>query len=263
MADYFYKNYISLLENLLNRGYQAVRFQDFSTIEQSGVIFRHDVDLLPNNALKMAEIEHGYGINGTYYFRIVPESYNVEIMKKIAALGHEIGYHYEDVDIVHRRMRSMGVKITCDELIDLAYESFCKNLALFRENFEVNTICMHGSPMAQFDNKIIWEKYNYRDLGLIGEPYFDIDFNEFAYFTDTGRRWNGGAVSIRDKVDSKFNFDFKSTQDILDNIDKLPPKIMFTIHPQRWNDSILPWMKELISQSVKNVVKRAIVRRND
>lgn len=118
---------------------------------------------------------------------------------------------------------------------------------------------MHGSPRSKYDNKIIWEKYNYKDLGLIGEPYYDIDFNEFAYFTDTGRRWNGHKVSVRDKVNSKYNFDFKTTQQIIENIDKLPNKIMFTIHPERWHDNPLLWTKELIVQNLKNIVKRGLI----
>lgn len=106
---------------------------------------------------------------------------------------------------------------------------------------------------------MIWKKYNYRDLGIIGEPYFDIDFNEFAYFTDTGRRWNNDKYNIRDKVESKYNFDFKNTQDIIDNVDKLPDKIMFTIHPERWTDDLFPWTKNLIVQNIKNVVKRGLL----
>ena len=31
----------------------------------------------------------------------------------------------------------------------------------------------------------LWEKYDYRDYGIIGEPYFDIDFDEvFKTSTD-------------------------------------------------------------------------------
>jgi hypothetical protein len=92
-------------------------------------------------------------------------------------------------------------EIDREELIDLAYESFCGNLERLRENFDVKTICMHGSPLSRFDNRIIWEKYDYRELGIIGEPYLDVDFSEVFYLTDTGRRWDG--VSVRDKVGSR------------------------------------------------------------
>ena len=39
------------------------------------------------------------------------------------------------------------------------------------------------------------------DYGIIAEPYFDLDFDEVFYLTDTGRRWDGDDVSVRDKVE--------------------------------------------------------------
>ncbi len=59
---------------------------------------------------------------------------------------------------------------------------------------------MYGSPLSKYDNKLLWKYYNYKDFGIIGEPYFDVDFSKVLYLTDTGRRWNGDRVSIRDKV---------------------------------------------------------------
>jgi len=36
--------------------------------------------------------------------------------------------------------------------------------------------------------------------------------------------------------------------------------MMTTFHPQRWNDNQALWLKELILQRLKNVVKRGLVR---
>ena len=58
---------------------------------------RHDVDLLPQNSLRTAKMEAEMGMKGIYYFRAVPESWDEAIIKEIAALGHEIGYHYVTV----------------------------------------------------------------------------------------------------------------------------------------------------------------------
>jgi hypothetical protein len=55
------------------------------------VILRHNVDRKPEKALKMAEIERGFDIQATYYFRSTKEVFKAEIM-------HEIGYHYEVLD---------------------------------------------------------------------------------------------------------------------------------------------------------------------
>ena len=115
---------------------------------------------------------------------------------------------------------------------------------------------MHGNPLCKLDNRELWKKYNYRDFGIIGDPYFDLDFNEVLYLSDTGRRWNGSDVSVRDKVTSKYKFNFKSTFDIIKNIDQLPDRIMFNIHPQRWNDKFFPWMSEYIFQNIKNIAKK-------
>jgi len=87
-----------------------------------------------------------------------------------------------------------------ERLIDGAYVEFCKNLEYFRTFYPVKTICMHGSPLSKYDNRDIWNKYDYKKLGLIGEPYFDIDFSKVLYLTDTGRCWDGDKVSVRDKV---------------------------------------------------------------
>ena len=259
--DFNIKSYLNLVSLLLefNYSYETSK-ANFSLIDSSNkrtyIVLRHDVDRLPQNALKMAKIEYQLGICSTYYFRIVPESFDQSIIEKIAALGHEIGYHYEDLDLVFKKAKRNGQKIKDEnELIDLAMESFIENLEKLRKLYPVKTICMHGSPLSKYDNRLLWKKYNYRDYGIIGEPYFDIDFNEVLYLTDTGRRWNAGEVSIRDKVESSFSYNFKSTFDIIDNIDRLPPKIMLNVHPQRWHDQTLPWVKELLGQNIKNAGK--------
>jgi hypothetical protein len=35
---------------------------------------------------------------------------------------------------------------------------------------------------------------------------------------------------------------------------------MINVHPQRWHDRPLPWVKELVGQNVKNVVKAALIK---
>jgi len=75
------------------------------------------------------------------------------------------------------------------------------DLRRLREFYPVKTICMHGSPLSKYDNKLLWDKYDYRDYGITAEPNFDVDFDEVLYLTDTGRRWDGDRVSVRDKVE--------------------------------------------------------------
>ena len=165
----------------------------------------------------------------------------------------------KNFDIQYSKSDIRYSKTTPDQLLDSAYAEFCNNLENLRRLVPVETICMHGSPRSKFDNREIWKKYDYRKLGIIGEPYLDINFNNVAYLTDTGRRWNGEKVSIRDKVKSPFNFNFRTTHDLIRSIDQLPNYVMLTFHPQRWTDNFYDWAKELIMQNAKNLVKRILL----
>ncbi len=50
--------------------------------------------------------EHALGVAATYYFRAVPESWDEGVIREIARMGHEVGYHYENLSSVVRRRRS-------------------------------------------------------------------------------------------------------------------------------------------------------------
>jgi len=255
--DFTIKKYSKLLKGLQSNNYSFICFKDSLTSDsKKTIILRHDVDLLPQNSLCFAKIQATMGIQGSYYFRAVPESWDESIIKEIQDLGHEVGYHYENMD-------------TCNGDLDKAWDDFRYHLDKLRELVDVKTICMHGSPRSKFDNKEIWNKYDYRSLGIIGEPYYDVDFDKVFYLTDTGRRWDGWKTSVRDKVSQQMNWIkqdlvYHSTDDIISalNNNQLPNKIMFTMHPQRWSEGVIPWFKELILQTIKNEIKKKMILRN-
>ena len=63
------------------------------------------MDRKPGNALVIGKFEKEAGIRASYYFRIVKESYDENIIKKIAEMGHEIGYHYENLSEISKEER--------------------------------------------------------------------------------------------------------------------------------------------------------------
>jgi hypothetical protein len=154
---------------------------------------------MPKNSLTLARLEACLGIYGTYYFRAHPESWDEKIIREVSEMGHEIGYHYEDVSFAAKRFGIFDLKNE-RELIKNAVRSFSENLEKLRSIAPVKTICMHGSPLSKWDSRLLWKYHDYKDFGIIGEPYFDIDFDEILYLTDTARRWDGEAFSIRDKT---------------------------------------------------------------
>lgn len=250
--DFTYETYETLLKTYIECGYHLTSYESYiQTFSENKkiVILRHDVDRQPQNAFTVAQIENKLGVKGSYYFRIVPDSFNIDCIKQIIDLGHEIGYHYEDLTLA---------KGDYEKAIQL----FEKNLNELKRYYPVKTICMHGSPLSKWDNKLLWQKYDYKKYGIIGEPYFDIDYDKFLYLTDTGRSWNSRSSNARDKVKSSFNYNLKSTNDIIDKINSnsLPPFIIQNIHPQRWNDSLLSWVEELLMQNLKNLAKNIMIK---
>jgi hypothetical protein len=191
--------YKRLLEGFKAGGYGFQGFGDFlRKPEGRVVVLRHDVDKRPQNALETARIEHGLGIRGSYYFRVVPGAWDAAVMRQVADLGHELGYHCEDLVIARGDFQK-------------AVEHFKERLERFRQIYPVKTICMHGSPMSRYNERELWKRYDYREFGIAGEPYFDVDFKKVFYLTDTGRKWNNTRVSLRDRVDSGFDIPVKDS----------------------------------------------------
>jgi len=253
VMDFNLVTYKLFLEALLKAKYTFVKFSDYISASPDGncIVLRHDVDALPNNSLDTAKIEFSLGIVATYYFRAVPESWDESVILQIAGFGHEVGYHYESLT-------------TCGGDVEAAYSDFTGNLRRLRQLVPVTSICMHGSPLSPYDSKEIWKKYDYRSLGIEGEPYLDVDFSNLFYMTDTGRRWDGFKVSVRDRIPTyqdvwrRNGLVFHSTEDVIGAIrsGRFPNRAMITTHPQRWTDDRLLWIKEFILQNIKNKVKR-------
>ena len=105
-------------------------------------------------------------------------------------MGHEIGYHYEDLHLARRKGKgerrkakgkSQKSKVESqksgvngeEELAAMAIESFRENLVKLREIAPIDTICMHGSPYGHVDPRVLWKYYDYSNFGISVEPYFD------------------------------------------------------------------------------------------
>ncbi|MEW6135579.1 MAG: hypothetical protein HPY80_13240 [Bacteroidales bacterium] len=272
--------------------YELVTAPGLYSKYQKIIILRHDVEENYSNALKIAHIEYKLGIKGSYYFRLSPHQNVNTFIEKIAQLGHEIGYHYDDFSV-------------CKGNAKEAISRFLGNLAYLNHFGPIETISMEGAPLSKYDNRDLWKiplnhelinfilndnslppslrtlfyenvrssnlkTLHYNLFNIKAEPYFDLDFAKFFYLTDTGRCWNGFKYSVRDKIPQyqewiRKGYVYHSTNDIIKAVNnhKFPPRAMITIHPQRWHDKPLPWIKELIGQNIKNTIKYFIVLINN
>jgi hypothetical protein len=231
MKDLTFTVFQKLISILKENKYKFHLHQDYDVIDEKVAYFRHDVDSWPSNALQMARIENEFKVRAIYYFRVKRVSNNEPIIKKIAELGHEIGYHYEDL---------------ADAKGDFnrAILNFQKNLEKLRKLYPVRSIAMHGRPLSKWDSRDLWDKYNFEDFGITNETYLSFNYNDILYLTDTSGCWDGNKYNLRDNVKTKYSFNIHTTFDLINHIEKglLPDKIMLNIHPARWNDNIIKWL---------------------
>ena len=257
MKDFTLPKYELLLRTLRDAGFRFVTLEQYVTEQPADrvCILRHDVDARPESAVIMALAEQEMGIRASYYFRSELPSNSPACIQQVVAAGHELGYHYEDFVMAHGD-------------VEVAWEHFKRKLEYFRQFYPVRTICAHGGPLSRYDSKDLWDYHDYRLLGIICEPYIDLDYRKIFYLTDTGRRWDGYKVSVRDKIPHAQlgwlaqGLSFHGTNDIIAAAQegRLPEHILLSSHPQRWIGDRGQWVWELATQNVKNYAKMLLIK---
>lgn len=212
----------------------------------SAVAMRHDVDRLPMRALAMARLEAEAGVRATYFVRIKPHVFRPGVVEGLVDLGHEVGYHYEDLVDASGDFAS-------------AWDSFRRNLEALRRYAEVTSIAMHGRPLSRWDSRDLWARFDYRALGLRCEAYLDIDWTSTCYFTDTGRAWNGTS-NIRDRPlgRSRTSPALASTAALGVFVATQGTPAVISSHPERWTTSFAGWLQVYGQDKATNFVKRLV-----
>lgn len=227
--DFTIHKFLQLCE-AISSNYATVTMTEYicNQLPDRFVLLRHDVDRMPERALETAKIEHELGIKATYYFRTIKSVFKPDIIHQIREMGHEIGYHYETLS------EAKGDK-------KRAFDLFKSHLDNFRDVCDVKTICMHGKPLSKYDNRELWKRHDFRELGIVGEAYLSAG-NDLNYFSDTGRTWGSGN-NLRDYIPGKTEKVFANTTDDLIELIKSNQFNNFYIlaHPERWSSSILGW----------------------
>ncbi len=277
--DFTYNKYTEIIEAISKSDYEVITIRDYIQLTDRPhkfIIIRHDVDLNPYEQVKFAELENNYGIKTSYYFRYIEKVYKEEIINKVFALGHEIGYHYE----VFTKTKGDPVK---------AIELFSEELKNFTDNWESKTVCPHGGSFvdntdgysiknmiklipkifsgktifSKYVNFDLWDKHSFKDFGILGDAYRSIDFSDILYLSDTGRSWDKKYKRL-DKVDSLINpkFNIKSTDEILKIIkNHETDKIYLLVHFEQWKDNFKDWILWYIAQIIRRNGKKIIFRK--
>jgi len=204
------------------------------------VVLRHDVDRFPKNALTMARLEHRMGIHATYYFRF-PSTFKKEVMDDIAAMDHEIGYHYE-----------CFAKARGD--IEKSIELFEKELSIVRDaGFPIKTISAHGGS-ATYSSTDLWRDHDFREYGILGDAHLSLLPNHnLTYFSDTGRTWSSAAAKTIPPHSPRY---IRRTDDLICQLrDEHYANYYLLVHPERWASNNLQWMRSYFFDASVNAGK--------
>jgi hypothetical protein len=147
------------------------------------LVLRFDVDYREAHAVRMAQVAHDRELRGTFYFRHHSSGFDLNAIRRVAALGHEVGYHFETLDL-------------CGGDVDRAAELFLEHAAaLHRAGFAVHTAAAHGAPPTastyQSNRDVLVQRPDLlAQAGLMGEAVLNVEFARVVYVSDAYWGWH-------------------------------------------------------------------------
>jgi len=253
---FVYNKWEWFCKNLKENGIYSISAK--SLLEQKKscfLILKHDVETNPKKALQLAKIEAQYGHSGVYYVQayLLDDKDNVNILKQIQDLGHEVSYHHDVMD-------STGGNI------DTAIEVFEENKDTFEKyGLKINTVCQHGNPIVKrvgyssnrdfFRNSKVREKYS--EISEIMVDFKDKTGVDYKYISDAGYGWklifdpeNNDIVNSDDK--NILLGDLKRVIKVI----KEEGAVIVSTHPHRWQSNMFTAILKRVVFSTVRLVAR-------
>ena len=263
---FVYKVWENFCKSLSDCGFYSITARD--VLEGKGkdkyFILKHDVETNVARALEIAKIEAKFGHHGSYYVQayLLENKENVNMLKEIQGLGHEVSYHFDVMDSTKGNL-------------DLAIEEFEKNKALFENNgFVLSTLCQHGNPVVErvgyTSNRDFFRSERvqvlYPSLCDIMVDFKDKANTDYIYFSDAGRRFNIIFDPINNDViksDDK-NIPINTMEEIIDYVKK--QNCIISIHPHRWEKNaasylIKQWIFKIVKATAKVLMKVPFIKK--
>ncbi len=252
---FVYKKWKNFCDNLQKKGFISIPACDINSKSGNYLVLKHDVETDVRHAYEIAKIEYLYGHRGSYYVQayLLDNPENIELLKQIRKMGHEVSYHYDVMD-------------SCHGNLDSAVDEFERNRQLFEDNgFSVVTVCQHGNPVVErigySSNRDFFrsDRVNelYPDISDIMVNFKSKKSTDYLYFSDAGREFkliydpiNNDIINSDDK-----NISFDDLGKLLNNLDTKKGNII-SIHPHRWTkSSALYLIKSCIFKTAKAIAK--------
>ena len=235
-----YKKWDEFCNNLHNAGLISIPACEVDRAIGKFIVLKHDVETDVPRALELARIEHKYGHRGSYYVQayLMQDQKNIEMLKQMQQMGHEISYHYDVMD------SNKGD-------IEKAIVEFEQNKTIFENNgFHIITVCQHGNPIVErigytsnrdfFRSQRVQELYP--EIADIMVDYKTKYQTDYTYYSDAGRKFcmifdplNNDLVNSDDK-----NEKYEDLNEVFKAITHRESAILST-HPHRWTKSAVEY----------------------
>lgn len=252
---FVYKKWESFCKKMREEGKVSIPACEVRPDSGSYLVLKHDVETDVPHAYEIAKIESSFGHRGSYYVQayLLEDDKNVELLKKMQQMGHEISYHYDVMD-------------SCKGNLEAAIEEFEKNRLIFENNgFHIVTVCQHGNPVVErvgytsnrdfFRSNHVCETYP--DISDIMVNFKQRVATDYLYFSDAGRVFKLIYDPINNDVVSSDDKNI-SIPDLTTLINGLSSDIgnIISIHPHRWTKSAVKYVsKNIIFKVVKTTAK--------
>jgi len=212
ITDFTYEAYSRFLALITASGY---RFTDYHHADGTDLcVMRHDIDIEIDAAVRLAELERATDPNlrATYFVLLSSERYNVFCRRNadgigaIAALGHEIGLHFDETKYPDA---------SSVELVQAIREE--TSILGQAVGVEIKAVSMHipsqRALQADYDLTPLVNSYSHRY------------FHQFKYLSDSMMSWRENAEDIISRHE-------------YDNLHILTHPFWYTAEPQSARDKI-------------------------
>lgn len=252
---FIYKKWDDFCKNLSDANRKSIPACEVESDLNEYIVLKHDVETDVTRALELAKIENKYGHRGSYYVQayLMYERKNIDILRQIQQMGHEVSYHYDVMDSNKGNVENAIIE-------------FEKNRMIFeKKGFRIITVCQHGNPVLErvgytsnrdfFRNKKVSALYpNIADIMVDFKSKYQ---TEFMYYSDVGRRFSMIFDPINnDRINSDGrNIKYEDLNEVFDVIKKSKNVILST-HPHRWTKTVFEYMiKNGLFQIIKGTAK--------
>lgn len=179
------EKYINFIEEAIDKKFKFHRVKESHQIKRvkKNIILRHDIDFSLKYAFDMAKIESALNVYATYYIMVDGQFYNIlnpeniEYLRLIKNMGHEIGLHFDTSqyeDILHQ-VKILEAIIE-DKIYSIAQHNplnvgFSKNIFLQYINaYDIPNNVLNIEYIS--DSGMMWRKHTFQEALLLDKNLY-------------------------------------------------------------------------------------------